>query len=75
MDLKELADIGDILSSFKENDDIPAQLLALSQSLDEVAVEALVEHSRRVAGRLAAVNSAARRQLKQKNTAKAIPAK
>lgn len=59
MDIKELTDIGDILSSFKESDDIPAQLLALSQSLDDVDLDALVAHSRRVATRLTAANSAA----------------
>jgi len=53
VDLKELTDIGDILSTFKDNDDVSPQLLALSQSLEDVDVEALVYRCRRVASRLA----------------------
>ena len=73
MDLKELTDIGDILSSFKESDEISAQLLALSQSLDEVAIDALVAHSRRVATRLAAANATAHRQDRKKVAGKRVP--
>lgn len=62
LDLKELTDIGDILSSFKESDEIPAQLLALSQSLDEVAIDALLAHSRRVATHLATALRQGRKQ-------------
>lgn len=72
VDISELTDIGDILSSFKDNEDVSAQLLALSQSLDEVEIEALVAHSRRVATRLVAANSAARR-VKKKADGKAMP--
>lgn len=61
VDISELTDIGDILSSFKDNEDVSAQLLALSQSLDAVEIEALVVHTQRVAARLAAANSAERR--------------
>ena len=71
VDINELTDIGDILSSFKDNEDVSAQLLALSQSLDEVEVEALVAHSRRVATRLAAANAAAR--VGKKAAVKAMP--
>lgn len=69
MDIKELTDIGDILSSFKENDDVPAQLLALSQSLGEVDIDALVAHSRRVVTRLTAANSVAQ-QIRKKGERK-----
>lgn len=57
VDLKELTDIGDILNSFKDNDEIPAQLLALSQSLPDVALVDLVAHSRRIAAELIAANA------------------
>lgn len=57
VDLKELTDIGDILNSFKDNDEIPAQLLALSQSLPDVALVDLVAHSRRIAAELSAANA------------------
>lgn len=53
VDLKELTDIGDILSSFKDNEDVSPYLLALSQSLDEIDVKALVARCRRMAERLA----------------------
>lgn len=53
VDLKELTDIGDILNTFKDNDDVSPQLLALSQSLEDVNVEALVHRCRRMASRLA----------------------
>lgn len=72
MDIKELTDIGDILSSFKESDDIPAQLLALSQSLNEVDLDALVAHSRRVVTRLTAANSVAQQQIRKKGERKAL---
>lgn len=72
MDIQELTDIGDILSSFKESDDIPAQLLALSQSLDEVDLDALVAHSRRVVTRLTAANSVAQQQIRKKGEHKAL---
>ena len=68
VDIKELTDIGDILSSFKDNEDVPAHLLALSQSLDEVAVETLVAHSKSVAARLKAANFPGRRPAGVKKT-------
>lgn len=71
MDLKELTDIGDILSSFKESDEVSAQLLALSQSLDDVDLDALVAHSRRVATRLTAANARVRQQIRKKAERKA----
>lgn len=57
VDLKELTDIGDILNSFKDNDEIPAQLLALSQSLPDIALVDLVAHCRRIAAELSAANA------------------
>lgn len=58
VDIKELTDIGDILNSFKDNDEIPAQLLTLSQSLPDVALVDLAAHCRRIAAELTAANAA-----------------
>ena len=66
VDISELTDIGDILSSFKDNEDVSAQLLALSQSLDAVEVEELAAHTKRVAARLKAANFPARRPVGKK---------
>ncbi len=54
LDIEELTDIGDILSSFKESDEISPYLLALSQSLDDVDVLTLIPKSNQVAAQLAA---------------------
>ncbi len=54
LDLAELTDIGDLLSSFKESEGVSPQLLALSQSLDEVDVTILVAQTRQLAATLAA---------------------
>lgn len=56
IDLKELTDIGDILNSFKDNEDVSPYLLALSQSLGEVEIVTLVDRCRRIAERLAVSN-------------------
>jgi len=53
LDIEELTDIGDIMSSFKESDEISPYLLALSNSLDEVDVMTLITKSRQVATDLA----------------------
>lgn len=66
LDVKELTDIGDILSSFKENDEIPPHLLALSQSLGEIDGKTLLAKSERVAAQLKALNASGSRQAASK---------
>jgi hypothetical protein len=60
VDLVELTNIGDILNSFKDTEDVSTSLLALSQSLDEIETAALVAACRQVAQRLTASNRSPR---------------
>jgi hypothetical protein len=53
LDLTELTDVQDLLSSFSDNDVISAELLALSASLDDVDLVALVQQCHTVAAELA----------------------
>jgi hypothetical protein len=48
LNLEELSDVQDILSSFTDNDAISAELLALSASVGEVPVTTLTKHVREV---------------------------
>ncbi|MBX3014612.1 MAG: hypothetical protein KF832_24040 [Caldilineaceae bacterium] len=57
LDVKELTDIGDILSSFKENDEVSEHLLTLSRSLDEVEIRGLVTKLNQVANELNRLNA------------------
>lgn len=52
LDLDDLQDVQDLLSSFADNDTISPELLALSQSLDDVHVTTLAEHIDDVAQQL-----------------------
>ncbi len=54
LDIGELTDIGDMLSSFKESDEISPYLVALSNSLDDVDVMTLSPKANQIAAQLAA---------------------
>jgi hypothetical protein len=52
LDLEDITDISDILSTFSDHDAVPAHLLALSQSLDDVEIERLSTNTKGMADHL-----------------------
>src|SRR5262249_13099413 len=57
IDLEEITDIGDILSSFKDNEIVSPYLLALSQGLDDIDAATLITRCRRVTASLVAAST------------------
>lgn len=55
VDLDDLTDVEDILSSFADNDTVSPHLLTLSASIDDVDVRTLVTHVEEVMGDLEAI--------------------